>query len=382
MNEIPTQGEHRRRRPWLVIASAAAAVVVVAAGAVAYQRSSDEPTVTAGETTTATPEPVLAGSPSPAGPAAATSSATPAASASAAPSASSARPSAKPKASSSAPARPTGGGGGGCALPAYPTASCTGVPAGWSPRKTVNELTISKAGTTIENYLVKGSITVKAKNVTIRNTRVYGNINNFIGDQIYGPLTMTNVELVNPPGETFTNDSESAIGVADYTCRRCKIINRIEGFRTGGTGYAGAGPVVIEDSFIQLAVPPGMCAAEDPHGDGVQAFGGPPTTIRHNTIDQRLDDCPTAPIFIPDQQSNSGGIVDDNLLAGGSYSLRLMGGNYSSVSGNKIVHGTPGYGPVDVACDRIQDWSDNAVVKYDWATGTIQKEVSKLKQCG
>jgi hypothetical protein len=268
-------------------------------------------------------------------------------------------------------------------LPAYPTKSCSGVPSGWAPRTTKSgSLTVTKAGTTIENYLVKGDILVQAKNVTIRNSRIYGSINNFFGDKVFGSLRLENVDLVNPPGQEFTTNSEPAIGVAGFTCLRCKIINRIEGIRAGGSGYSGAGPIRIEDSFLQLAVPPGMCASDDPHGDGIQGYDGPAVTIRHNTIDQRLDDCPTAPIFIPDNQGNSGGAVDDNLLAGGGYSLRLMGGAFSSVTGNKIVQGTPGYGPVEVACDKIAKWSGNALVAYDWASGRVTKEVKPIKDCG
>jgi hypothetical protein len=268
-------------------------------------------------------------------------------------------------------------------LPAYPTASCTGVPAGWTPRKTVSgTLTITKAGTTIENYLVKGSIVVKAKNVTIRKTRVYGGVENFVGDNIYGPLFMENVEAVNPPGQEFTTNGEHAVGTANYTCRRCKIVNRIEGFRAGANSFSGAGPIRIEDSFVQLAVPPGLCESEDPHGDGIQGYGSPRVTIRHNTIDQTRDNCPTAPIFIPDGQGNSGGAVDDNLLAGGGYTLRLGGGTFSSVSGNKIVEGTPGYGPVEVSCDKIDRWEGNAIVQYDWASGTVRREVKPIRECG
>jgi hypothetical protein len=266
-------------------------------------------------------------------------------------------------------------------LPAYPTPSCTGLPGGWQPRTTVASLKITKAGTTIENYLVQGDIVVQAKNVTIRKTRVYGNVNNFLGDQIYGPLVMENVELVNPPGQEFTTNGEAAIGVANYTCRRCKIMNRIEGFRAGGNSSSGAGPILIEDSFVQLAVPPGLCASEDPHGDGIQGYGGPPVTIRHNTIDQRLDDCPTAPIFIPDGQGNNGGAVDDNLLAGGGYALRLGGGPFTSVTGNKIVEGTAAYGPADVSCGGIEKWTGNAVVTYDWTSGTIRREVGQIRDC-
>ena len=243
------------------------------------------------------------------------------------------------------------------------------------------DLNVTKAGTVIEDYLVTGTIWVKAADVTIRRTRVYGGIDNYVGDRIGGELTIEDTEVVNPPGQTYSSNQQYAFGVANYTCRRCKVMNRIEGFRIGANSAGGAGRVTIEDSFARLAVPPGMCKSADPHGDGIQGYGGPPAIIRHNSIDQRLDDCPTAPIFIPDQ-GNAGGTVQDNLLAGGGYALRLTGGSFASVTGNKIVEGSAYYGPIEVDCGKIGAWSGNAVVKYDWDRGTIIGETKKLNDCG
>jgi hypothetical protein len=295
----------------------------------------------------------------------------------------------KPATGGTAPAGGSSGSSGGssggavqsCALPAYPTSDCTGVPAGWTPTTTITgNLVVSTPGAVIENYLVTGTIDVRAANVTIRKTRVYGSIDNFITNIIYGPLLIEDSEVVLPPGDTFSDDFGSAIGVANYTCRRCKIVGRAEGWRVGGSGYSGAGPVTIEHSYAKLQVTQAQCDAYDPHGDGIQGYGGPFATINHNTIDQRDDPCPTAPIFIPDQ-GNDGATVTDNLLAGGGYSLRLLGGNFPTVTGNKIVANTWGYGPVDVDCNLIGTWSGNATVTFNWTTGTITSQVQALNSC-
>ncbi|WP_229068332.1 hypothetical protein [Actinoplanes sp. DH11] len=271
--------------------------------------------------------------------------------------------------------------GGNCALPRYPTAACTGVPAGWKPKRTTNgDLTITKNGTVVEDRLVTGSIIVRAADVTIRNTRVYGSIDNFHGNEIYGHTRIEDTEVVNPPGQEYSQNDQYAFGVANYTCLRCKVINRLEGFRVGAADYSGAGSVLIQDSFAQLAVPPGMCASSDPHGDGLQAYGGPKVTLRHNTIDQRRDDCPTAPVFIPDQ-GNAGGTVVDNVLAGGGYALRLTGGKFAAVTGNKIVQGSFAYGPVEISCSLVSEFSGNATVKYDFATGKVTGQVKAINEC-
>jgi parallel beta-helix repeat protein len=103
-------------------------------------------------------------------------------------------------------------------------------------------------------------------------------------------------------------------------------------------------------------------------------------TINHNTIDQRDDPCPTAPIFIPDQ-GNAGATVTDNVVAGGGYSIRLTGGTVPTVTGNKVVNNTWGYGPLDVECSIIGTWSGNATITFDWSTGTILSQVQALNNC-
>lgn len=268
-----------------------------------------------------------------------------------------------------------------CALPRYPTAACTGVPAGWTPTTTVNgNLVVTTPGAVIQDYLVTGAIDVRAANVTIRRTRVYGSIDNFLTNTVHGPLLIEDSEVVNPPGQQYSTSTEYSIGVANYTCRRCKIINKVEGWRMGATGHPGVGPVVIEDSYAVLAVTQQMCDTIDPHGDGIQGYGSPVATIRHNVIDQRADPCPTGPIFIPDQ-GNAGATVTDNVVAGGGWSIVLSGGTFPAVTGNKVVHNTWGYGPFDVDCSKIATWSGNASVTFDFATGQILSQVQALNNC-
>jgi hypothetical protein len=273
-------------------------------------------------------------------------------------------------------------GGPGCPAGGYPTSACTGVPAGWVPKTTINgDLTITTAGATITDHLVTGNIYVKAAGVTITRTRVYGVVTNDVNNRVYGPLTLNRVEVTNPPGRTASTDTYEAIGPSHYTCTGCKIWNRVEGFRVGAVDLPGAGPVTIQDSYVQTLVTPELCAAADPHGDGLQAYGGGHVTLRHNVIDVTRDSCGTSPVFIPDQ-GNSGATVVDNILAGGGYALRLTGGVFPAVTGNKIVDGSWAYGPVAVDCGRITTWSGNAVIDYDFTTGTPLWQVRPLTDCG
>lgn len=281
----------------------------------------------------------------------------------------------------------SGGGGGGsnpgtgdCALPKYPTPNCTGVPVGWSPSTTINgDLNVTQAGAVIENHLVTGSISVQAPNVTIRNTRVYGEINNSLGNTVFGPMLIEDSEVVPPPGQSGGTVDFSAIGESNYTCRRCKIVNRIEGWRIS-SAVTGSGPVTIEHSYAKIGSDPAYCAQFDPHGDGIQGFFGTFATIHHNTIDQRNDPCTTAPLFIAD--SSAGGNITDNVLAGGTFTMRLLDGNFPTVTGNKIVNDEWAFGPFDTtSCNQIGTWSGNALVTFNFTTGTIINHVGDLNDC-
>jgi hypothetical protein len=57
--------------------------------------------------------------------------------------------------------------GGSCALPKYPDASCTGVPAGTTLTPVNGNIIITTAGTTINNEAITGCVTVRASQLKI-----------------------------------------------------------------------------------------------------------------------------------------------------------------------------------------------------------------------
>src|SRR5437762_3348896 len=60
----------------------------------------------------------------------------------------------------------------GCPLPAYPDASCTGVPSGTSLTVVNGDLDIKSASTVIDGRDIRGCVTVAAPGVVIRNSKV------------------------------------------------------------------------------------------------------------------------------------------------------------------------------------------------------------------
>jgi hypothetical protein len=274
-----------------------------------------------------------------------------------------------PNASDQCPSNPGPASNGGCPVPppppsGFPNASNTGVPAEWTPAHTTNgSLTITQNGSVIDGELVTGSIYIRAQNVTVRNSWVYGQIYNQASGVAYNGLLIEDTTLGPPSG--IGSQTTGAIGVAGYTARRVKIINSREGFRIGGYGYSGnkAAGVTIEDSFVRLK---GDSACS--HYDGIQGYDEPPRqVIHHNTIDISGIGCSTGAIYVGNDNPSLI-TVTDNLLAGGSYTMRLQEGDatYDHVSGNRFVNTEWDYGPALVVnCGAIADWSDNSLVNVD-----------------
>src|SRR4051812_38928010 len=62
----------------------------------------------------------------------------------------------------------------GCPLPAYPSASCTGVPAGTTLTVATGNKTYSTAGQVISGLDIHGKVIINANNVTLKNSIVRG----------------------------------------------------------------------------------------------------------------------------------------------------------------------------------------------------------------
>jgi hypothetical protein len=269
-------------------------------------------------------------------------------------------------------------------LPGNPTPATTGVPNGWQPSRVhTGDVTITKDNKVIDGWLVTGEIEVAADNVTIRNSRVYQRIFNVSGQHAYNGLVVEDTEIGPPTGNN--GETNGSLGAAGYIARRVHIHNSTEGFRVGGYTYSSgeAGPVTIEDSFVDLDSRTGECA----HSDGVQGYDEPRSIrIDHNTIDMRNVDCSTAPIYVGNDNPTTIDVTD-NLLMGGSYTLRLHAdagvGNvhYPEVTGNRLVRGEWDWGPVLVdTCAAIGQWSDNRLVTID-SQYRVTSTVRRLKTC-
>jgi hypothetical protein len=264
------------------------------------------------------------------------------------------KPSSSPSASATTPA-PVGKG--------FPTASNTGVPAGWVPAQTVAQLVVTTPGAVVENVRVNGEVLVRAANVTLRNIEVIGGgINNAETAPCKNGLLIENVSILKGSND----DNGPRVYAGGYTARRVKIEGPPEGFRVGErqTPY-NCGPVVIEDSYVHI-VRPDVCL--DWHGDGVQGYNGGALTMRNTSIDFQ-DTTPergfcdgTSAVFYPGGQGNTGPLTVDRLLVrGGGFAFRT--GMHGTVTGLRVAPGH-NYGPVDVVCSLISQWEAKMVDSF------------------
>ncbi|MEU6713475.1 right-handed parallel beta-helix repeat-containing protein [Nonomuraea sp. NPDC046802] len=165
------------------------------------------------------------------------------------------------------------------------------------------DLSISKAGAVMEGKDIRGCVVVKAPNVTIRRSKVtcsgYYAIGSFAETYKGGGLLLEDVEV------DCRNRNATAVGSYGMTARRLNIHGCENGFDIDDT-------TTVVDSYIH-----DLYEGATGHADGIQLAGGSNIRIKHNTI--YAPGGTSAIISHPTKNANV--LVEDNLLAGGAYTL-------------------------------------------------------------
>jgi len=233
----------------------------------------------------------------------------------------------------------SGGTTSSCALPKYPDATCTGVPAG-TTLTSASSVTLSTPGQVYDSKDVTGCITVTAANVTIKNSRVKCNDSYGIWSRSTGLLIQdTEVDCINTTGTGIVGGS--------FTARRVNV----HGCENGASADDN---VTIADSYIHdLYEGPGS------HVDGIQvATDSTGLVFDHNRILNPNSE--TSAIIGGDNATET---VSNNFLAGGGFTLYCS----PNFAGFKVFNNRfsrqywPNggyYGPY-ANCDGIGQWSNN-----------------------
>jgi hypothetical protein len=263
----------------------------------------------------------------------------------------------------------------------FPNESTTGVPAGWVPAQTRStDLTVTQAGAVVQDvrFTNGAALIVRAPNVTIRRVKLEGGwINNVAGSCANG-MVLEDVTIDRSSPEK--NGGEGVVSYGGYTARRVAILNRSEGFRSGG-GSSGCGPSTIQDSFVQIR-PPDACS--DWHGDGIQGYGSNGLTVTNVTIDFNGAGCGGNAGFFypggPDGTPQARADINRLLIRGGGFSFFM--GTPGSVQSLKIVNNAWGNGPINITdsgCGVIQPWDAQIVTATpsQLVTGTARTQACR-----
>ncbi len=198
------------------------------------------------------------------------------------------------------PSRPSG----------WPDAGNTGVPAGVRLSAYTGSRTLTKSGTVLDGKSIKGCLTINAKNVTIRRSKIE------CDDWIVRVADGASVTIED--SELDGKGTASAIGYDNFTLRRVDIHNMNEGPRVGDH-------VLIEDSWIHDL----SFTSEDDHQDILQTTGGVGSRVRHNTLDASARDGHqfNAAFMVGAELAPelAGLVVEENLIGGGGYSVNFRG---------------------------------------------------------
>jgi thrombospondin type 3 repeat protein/binary toxin B/toxin PA len=261
-----------------------------------------------------------------------------------------------------------------------PGPSDVGVPPGWTPAQTRgSDLTITTPGAVVQDVLLTNGadIHVDAPNVTLRRIKLEGGwIENDGPGGCKNGLLLEDLTITRGNGESGEGQ-EGVVSFGGYTARRVAILDRSEGFRSGGRSF-GCGTAIIENTFIRIR-PPDVCG--DWHGDGIQGYDSSGLVVRNVTIDFYETGCGgTAPFFYNGGDGgspNGHADIDGLLVRGGSYSFRM--GTPGSVRNLMIVNNGWRSGPiliVDAGCSAISPW-DARIVNVDanlQVTGTVRSQ--------
>lgn len=228
---------------------------------------------------------------------------------------------------SAAPANPAVTATGCAARPSacgYPDASNTGVSAGVAlravPAKVTSgagwhwdgsRVTIDGAGTVFEGFSVSGPVEVGANGVTVRNVAVAED-GNSVGIKLLHTATtrIENCEITSPVGKVRLEAGIKDVygDATGTTILSCDISRTSTGIQT----HEG----LIQGNYIHDM---GLQAGD--HLNGTASNGATtPLTIQHNTILNNYGQTDAISLF-EDFGQEGNRVIDDNLLAGGGYTI-------------------------------------------------------------
>ncbi|MDG4823381.1 hypothetical protein O7635_16110 [Asanoa sp. WMMD1127] len=193
----------------------------------------------------------------------------------------------------------------------WPDASNTGVPKGLALTP-AEDLDLDVDGQVVTGLDIDGCVDVKARNVTIRQSRITCDrktwaVRTFDDTE---NLVLEDVEIDG------SGVNSTAVCCDNYTLRRVNVHNVIDGPRLGDN-------VTIVDSWIH-----DLARTADSHNDALQTTGGRTIVVKHNRLEpynKAAQDPFNACLMVGSTTAPLVGdlVVEDNYCNGGNYSVGI-----------------------------------------------------------
>lgn len=249
-------------------------------------------------------------------------------------------------------------------------ASNTGVPEGTKITKVHHgNLVITEPGTVIDGWDIRGYVTVRAKDVVIRNSYIRGNPNPERNDlvRVQGNAYSATIEDSTLVATTASPNVDGVKGW-NFTIRRTEIANVVDPVHIHGSN------VLVEQSWLHS----NSYFAKDPnwnggpsHDDSIQIQKGDNITIRTSTI---TDSSSAAIMVTQGAGAVSNLTIDDNFIDNGACSINIPSDYRGAPKNVTITDNTFGRGQEYKNCGvRVAKsfplsmsgnvWSDGVVLK-------------------
>jgi hypothetical protein len=220
----------------------------------------------------------------------------------------------------------TGPKAGPAAPGGFPGAGNTGVPPG-KALKASGSVRVTKAGTVLDGLDVRGDISVEANNVTIKNTRLT-NVGEWGIIQRQGASGLTIID------SEVRGNGKDKLQFAVINQGGMITIQRNEFAVLSDHISTSSG--LIADNYIHS---PKYFPGD--HIDGIQSNSGPgggqTLIIRHNTIIIDYDQTACIALF-QDFGLQHSAVIENNLLAGGGYSIYGGAGKYGKSHNIRVIN--------------------------------------------
>ncbi len=194
---------------------------------------------------------------------------------------------------------------GSAAAAGYPDETSTGVPPGTALTKQTGVIEITTDGTVLENIDLVGAIIVKAKDVTVRKSRITSATPWHLIYVIDGNtgFRLEDSELIGN-GTTVNG----VLGYGDF------VRNNIHGFENGLNIW---GPARVEGNYIH-----GLAGGPEAHFDAIECNAGSDVSILGNTLMNENTD--TSALMINNEFGPlENWVIDGNRMSGGGYTMYI-----------------------------------------------------------